>query len=630
MTLLRTAHARGGAGERQSWTPAHVMRAALGLDRWRLAAATALASGHQIGEALVPVVVGIVIDQAIDGGPTSALVAGIGLLAVVFAGLSYSYRYYARLEVRLEEGAAHEMRMHVVRHVLDARGSDHQHSTGALQRLANTDTTAVAGVVGVVPMTAAAISALVVTVVALFNVSTTLGFAVTAATAVTLGVMHLLGKPFEARIHADQERSAEVSGVAADLITGIRVIKGLGADDAAASRYQRISQSSLSASLHAARFEATYAGMASFVTGIFLTFVAFIAGREALQGAISVGALISVVGLAQFLIGPLDRLISSSAALAHCRASARRVAELLSSPVRHTGTASAVDLGDELDIRFEGVSAPALGEVSWEIRPGSMIGLACADPAASAAILDLLAAEEHPADGDAFLSGTSVRELDPAGVRALILAPPHDVDLFDTSLLDNLSVSRPESEVLDRAIAAASVADVIESLPSGIDTNVGERGTSLSGGQRQRVALARALAANPPVLVLHEPTTAVDTATEAAIADGLRELRAQTTTILVTTSPTLLAVCDEVLLLADGQVQARGSHDDLLSDDGISWWCCHDRHEHQASAASRRHQPAVVDNPGSTAAPPPTQGNHRGTRPRAGQRRHRGRSPVAG
>jgi putative ABC transport system ATP-binding protein len=108
---------------------------------------------------------------------------------------------------------------------------------------------------------------------------------------------------------------------------------------------------------------------------------------------------------------------------------------------------------------------------------------------------------------------------------------------------------------------------VIESLPSGIDTNVGERGTSLSGGQRQRVALARALAANPPVLVLHEPTTAVDTATEAAIADGLRALRAQRTTILVTTSPTLLAVCDEVLLLAHGRVQARGSHDDLLGDD---------------------------------------------------------------
>ncbi len=131
----------------------------------------------------------------------------------------------------------------------------------------------------------------------------------------------------------------------------------------------------------------------------------------------------------------------------------------------------------------------------------------------------------------------------------------------------NVAAAGGDEEAVARAIAAAAVDELIETLPDGVDTRLSDGGRSLSGGQRQRVALARALAAPAPVLVLHEPTTALDAATEARVAAGVREVRAGRTTILVTTSPPLLAACDEVTVVRDGRAVASGTHAALLEAD---------------------------------------------------------------
>ena len=152
----------------------------------------------------------------------------------------------------------------------------------------------------------------------------------------------------------------------------------------------------------------------------------------------------------------------------------------------------------------------------------------------------------------------SLADLDPRSVRRAVLVTPHDADVFDGTVAGNIGAA---SEPILRA---AAVDELATALPEGLSTTVGERGSTLSGGQRQRVALARALAADPPVLVLDEPTTAVDAATEARIAAGVRELRAGRGTILVTTSPALLAATDEVVVIDGGRVGDRGTHADLL------------------------------------------------------------------
>ncbi|HSK95692.1 MAG TPA: ABC transporter ATP-binding protein, partial [Euzebyales bacterium] len=192
---------------------------------------------------------------------------------------------------------------------------------------------------------------------------------------------------------------------------------------------------------------------------------------------------------------------------------------------------------------------------------GELLGIVAPDPAAANALLACLGREVDPSEGVVELDGVAVPALTIDEVRAAMLVAAHDADLFEGSLISNVS----SSTVDERVLVAAGADEVAHALPDGVRTELTERARSLSGGQRQRVALARALAVDAPVLVLHDPTTAVDAVTEARIAEGLRELRAGRTTILVTTSPALLAVADRVVVLANGTIAAEGVHQDLAA-----------------------------------------------------------------
>ncbi|MGW4056613.1 ATP-binding cassette domain-containing protein, partial [Streptomyces sp. NPDC004779] len=203
---------------------------------------------------------------------------------------------------------------------------------------------------------------------------------------------------------------------------------------------------------------------------------------------------------------------------------------------------------------------------------GSLTGIVTRDPAAAQDLLLALARETDPADGRVELDGVPLTELDPGLLRRAVLVAHHDADLFEGSLLDVVRAGASTADgadphAVEAALAASGADEVARVLPGGADTVLAERGRSLSGGQRQRVALARALAADRPVLVLHDPTTAVDTVTESRIAARLREVRQGRTTVLITTSPALLATTDRVVVLDGGTVTADGTHAELLADD---------------------------------------------------------------
>ncbi|RSN67564.1 multidrug ABC transporter ATP-binding protein [Actinomadura sp. WAC 06369] len=400
----------------------------------------------------------------------------------------------------------------------------------------------------------AAVVALVVSAVVLLGISVPLGLLVLLGAPPLLWAGHLLSKPLERRSRAEQERGAHASAVAADLVGGLRVLKGIGAERAAVERYRATSARSLEATLRAARAEAWQNGTVLALTGIFIAIVALVGGRLAAAGDIGLGELVSAVGLALLLLGPLSTLSWVNTELAQGRASAARIAEVLAAPEAvPPGTAEPPGAVDGR-VRLRDVACGSLAGVSFEAEPGELLGVV-ADAADAGNLLRCLGREADPDAGAVELDGVPLATLAPGAVRESILVAPHDADLFAGGLEDNVAaVARID---VGKAMAAAGADEILRG------TVLGERGRTLSGGQRQRVALARALAADADVLVLHDPTTAVDTVTEARIADGLRAIRTGRTTIVVTASPALLAVADRVVLLADGRVAATGTHAEL-------------------------------------------------------------------
>ncbi|WP_343244417.1 ABC transporter ATP-binding protein [Streptomyces sp. SID11385] len=526
----------------------------------RVSVAAVLGCVHQFGEAMTPVLIGVVIDQAVAGRDGGRLVLWLGVLAVVYVCLSWSFRLGALAGERAAEEAGHEVRIAVVRRVLDARGGDERLS-GELANIATEDAKRVGAITMALLNGIWALAGITVSAVALLLTSVPLGLVVLLGTPVLLWVGHVLSKPLERRSEAEQERAAGAAGVAADLVAGLRVLRGLGAQGAAVERYRRTSRTSLAATLRAARAESWQSGLVLALTGCFLALIAWVGGRLALEGSLTLGQLVSAVGLALFLVGPLETFAYVNAELAQGRASAARVAKVLGAGPAVAGGEEPVPASWEGGLRLRGVRLRGLDGVDLHVRAGELTGVAVSDPALADALLDCLGREADPEAGTVELDGVPLTRIDPAELRRAVLVARHDAALFEGSLAENVGAGG-EAEA-GAAMAAADADEVARALPYGSGTDVGEGGRSLSGGQRQRVLLARALHTGPRVLVVHDPTTAVDAATEARIARGLGEFRRGRTTVVVSNSPALLAVTDRVVFLDGGRVGAEGTHEEL-------------------------------------------------------------------
>ncbi|MEU3267698.1 ABC transporter ATP-binding protein [Streptomyces bacillaris] len=574
-----------------------VIRRAVAGQRRDVVVGSLLGAAHQTGEALVPVLIGLIVDRAVvrpDGG---ALALWLVVLAVVYAMLSYGFRFGARAGERAAEQAAHRLRLDVVRRVLAPHGgAEAGRPPGALVNVATEDARRVGALDMALTLGIAAVVGVVAGAVLLLRASVPLGLLVLVGAPVLMALGHYLARPLEHRSEAEQERAAHASGVAADLVAGVRVLKGLRAERAAVARYRATSQASREANVRAARAAALQTGLMLTLTGAFIALVALVGGRLVLSGSIGLGALVSAVGLALFLPGPIAVLAWVGAELAKARASAARIADVLAAPGETTGgtvepdavpgaaarTASGTDTpasaatGPDApttaatptpgELRLHRLGHGGLDGIDLTVRAGEHLGIVVTDTADAATLLRCLARRCDPDRGRIELDGTPFTELAPAALRSTLLVAEHDAQLFDGTLLDNVTAAAPAGADPHPAMDAAAVDEVAATLPGGTAGRIGERGSSLSGGQRQRVALARALAADRSVLVVHDPTTAVDAATEARIATGIRRARTGRTTVLVTSSPALLAATDRVVLIDGGTVAAEAPHEDLVRD----------------------------------------------------------------
>ncbi|GAA4897757.1 putative ABC transport system ATP-binding protein [Stackebrandtia albiflava] len=541
--------------------------------RGRLAVSWLLMSLHQACEAAVPVAIGVTIDVAVATGDWTALAWCAAGIIVLFTVLALAWRFGSQQGVIAQQRELHDLRVAVARRALDPRGTDSSLSTGETLTVATSDAEKSSLILRAVSMGIAAVAGIVVSAVTLLLIDVPLGLGVLLGVPLLLGALQLIAPRLSRRSGAAQAATATATGLATDFVTGLRTLRGIGATGRAAERYRRASDDALQVSLRAASVTGVYQAVTTVLGGLFLAAVAGVAGWFALSGRLTVGELITVVGLAQFIAEPMRTLGYCGQIAAVARGSAKRVAELLGTAplTRDAGERSRQDTTPRLTLT--GIGYRGLTEVDVTVAPGESVGVVCHDPADADALLAILSRRVPESDylGTVTCDDVPAAEIRLAEYRRVVHVEPHDTTLFEGDISENLTAGMPASARagIEAAVAAAAATDVVASHPDGMNRHISDRGRSLSGGQRQRLGLARALAADPPILVLHDPTTAVDAATEELAAQGLAAFRSapDRSTLLVTSSPALLGKTDRVIVLESGRVTRTGSHTDLLDSD---------------------------------------------------------------
>ncbi|HSF98320.1 MAG TPA: ABC transporter ATP-binding protein [Ornithinibacter sp.] len=415
----------------------------------------------------------------------------------------------------------------------------------------------------VVARLAGAIVSFVVVSVILLRGSVLLGVIMLVGGPLLLASLALVMKPLQRRQAAQREEAGLLTSLGADTVAGLRVLRGIGGEDTFLARYAAQSDRVRLAGVRLSPVQATLDAAQVLLPGIFVVVVTGIGAHLAVAGEITPGQLVAFYGYTAFLTMPLRTATEFVDKLVRTRVAARRVVKILAVEPDHTpsGRPPSDLLVDGGTPRVEVGAAlvdPASGVV---VLPGRLTALVSARPEETSDIgyrLGRLLPGRHGVRwGEIELDDLPVDV-----VRAHVVVSEADPHLFSGPVRDALGGT--DDAARDAAVHVASAADALEALDGGMDGDLEERGRALSGGQRQRIALSRALLRQPDVLVLVEPTSAVDAHTEARIARRLAAHRAGRTTVVVTASPLLLDTADVVLLVQDGLVTASGRHHDLL------------------------------------------------------------------
>lgn len=379
---------------------------------------------------------------------------------------------------------------------------------------------------------------------------------------VLLGIpaMAVVAGPLLARLQNAEttyrERQSVLTARIGDLASGLRVLNGLGGKGLVADAFHRDSQRLRAQGYRVGAVTSWLQALGIGLPTVFLAVVTWLAARQAAQGKLTVGELVSVYGYVAVLVPMVGFFVECSYGISRGLVAARRVAHFLRlEPPADHGTRDAPAEPSVLHDPQSGV----------RVVPGRLTALAGARPAESAAVIDRLG---RYAESAATWGGVRLDEIELAQLRERILVADNEADLFAGTLRELVAGSRdPGEEDIARAVHTAAADDIVLGLPDGLDSAVDAQGRSLSGGQRQRVRLVRALLADPEVLLAVEPTSALDAHTEAAVADRLRAERAGRTTVVTSTSPLVLDRADTVFYLVDGKVAASGSHHRLLEEE---------------------------------------------------------------
>jgi ABC-type multidrug transport system fused ATPase/permease subunit len=523
-----------------------------------LAGAVAFGVVWMVAQALMPAIIGRAIDAGVAVRDTDALLWWGGLLLAVGVVQAVAGIMRHRFAVTCWLIAAYRSVQLVARRTTELGATlPKRIATGEVVSVGATDLAHIGNTFDVLGRLAGAVVSFLVVAVLLLNTSVALGLVVLLGVPVLLVAIGPLLRPLQQRNLAHRDLMGGLNTLAGDIVAGLRVLRGIGGEQVFHRRYVRESQHVRGAGVEVGRLQSVLDGLQVLLPGVFIVVVVWLGARFAVQGSITPGELVAFYGYAAFLMLPLRTATEFANKYIRAVVAARRICRVLDltnevadpdEPAREPGTGALVD-------HDSGVT----------VAPGRLTALVCAQPEVAAGIADRLGGYAPRSAGSVTLAGVPLSSLPRAVVRRRILVSDPGATLFSGVLRDQLAAGRPAEQLaLARAVHTAAAEDVLEALPGGLDAPVDERGRSFSGGQRQRLTLARALTSDPDVLVLVEPTSAVDAHTEARVARRLAAHRAGRTTLVVTASPLLLEHVDHVLFVEDGRVVAGGRHRDLL------------------------------------------------------------------
>ena len=510
-----------------------------------------------VAQAVMPAIIGRAIDEGVRIPDRAALIGWAGALLAVGVVQAAAGVVRHRYSVGMWLNAAYRT-VQLVSDKSTQLGAtlNKRVATGEVVSVGANDIANIGNSVDVLGRAAGSIVAFFVVAGLLLASSVELGLIVLIGVPLLMVCVGPLLRPLQRRNMHAREMQGDLNNRASDIVGGLRVLRGIGGEEVFHRRYVAESERVRKAGVEVGRLQSALDALQVLLPGIFVVFVVWLGARFAMRGVITPGELVAFYGYATFLLLPLRTATEFANKMIRAHVAAGRVIKILR-------------LQPEIDDPTEPRPEPSGNElvdhqVGLVAREGEITAVVSDDMAVSAALADRLG---RYAPGDVTLGGVPLDALPRAVVRRRIVVNDTATALFSGRLHDTLDVSgRSDPAAVEAAVHTASAEDVIDALPEGLDALVEERGRSFSGGQRQRVALARALLTDADVLVLVEPTSAVDAHTEARIAQRLRQHRKGRTTVIASLSPLLLDEVDTVAFIADGKVVASGPHRTMLAD----------------------------------------------------------------
>jgi ATP-binding cassette, subfamily B, bacterial len=356
-------------------------------------------------------------------------------------------------------------------------------------------------------------------------------------------------------------------------ISAIRLVKTYAREEFEQRRFSDAAGHALEARLTSARQESLFGAVVSTLTIAGTSLVVLVGGLSVLQGRISLGTLLLLTAYLGFVYGPLCGIANTTGALQHAVASARRVREtfdLAPEPLDVPGSIKAARFRG--DVTFENVSfaygagAPVLDGVSFTAKPGEMVALVGLSGAGKTTAVSLITRLYEATLGRILVDGVDIRGYQLKSLRDQVAVVLQEAVVMSGTVRENLRYGRLDAtdQEIEAAAKAANAHDFIMALPHGYDTELGEAGNGLSGGQRQRLSVARAFLKNAPILILDEPTAALDTVSEELVFDGLRRLQEGRTTFVIAHRLSTVRSADRILVLDRGRIAGQGTHEELL------------------------------------------------------------------